>query len=95
MAASNSHKFGQIIGDMLELAIEPRLRNFCQENNLFLDRKGVRLTRKGKLVSWIDVNGNKHDLDFVIEKDATSDTVGHPVAFIEIAWRRYTKHSKN
>jgi len=31
----------------------------------------------------------------VIERDGTSGNQGRPVAFIEAAWRRYTKHSKN
>lgn len=30
-----------------------------------------------------------------MENGGTGDTVGAPVAFIEIAWRRYTKHSRN
>jgi len=33
-------------------------------------------------------------LDFVFERGGTDQKVGRPVAFIEIAWRRYTKHSK-
>ncbi len=49
----------------------------------------------GKKVTWQDKYGNKHDLDFVIEVDGTDNKLGRPVAFIESAWRRYTKHSKN
>lgn len=30
-----------------------------------------------------------------MEKGGTDDTIGIPVAFIETAWRRYTKHSRN
>ena len=55
----------------------------------------MRKGRTGKKVSWFDGNENKHDLDFVLERGATDDTVGIPVAFIESAWRRYTKHSRN
>lgn len=95
MAESSSHKFGQIIGDLLELAIEPHLRKFAKQNKLFLDKKGYRLTRKGKKLSWIDARDNVHDLDFVLERGGTSETLGVPVAFIETAWRRYTKHSRN
>lgn len=95
MARSLSHKFGQIIGDLVELALEPCLQNFAQENRLYLDKKGDRKTRQGKRVSWTDLNGNKHDLDFVLERGGTENTIGVPVAFIESAWRRYTKHSKN
>ncbi|MHC5829777.1 MAG: DNA methyltransferase, partial [Nostoc sp.] len=31
----------------------------------------------------------------MIEVDGTDNKLGRPVAFIESAWRRYTKHSKN
>ncbi len=95
MAESLSHKFGQIIGDLLELAIEPYLQKFAKQNKLFLDKKGIRLTRKGKKLSWTDSKENVHDLDFVIERGGTNDVLGIPVAFIETAWRRYTKHSRN
>jgi hypothetical protein len=95
MAESLSHKFGQIIGDLLELAIEPHLQKFARQNKLFLDKKGVRLTRKGKKLSWTDGKENIHDLDFVLERGGSNKTVGIPVAFIETAWRRYTKHSRN
>ena len=30
-----------------------------------------------------------------MERGGTEDTLGVPIAFIESAWRRYTKHSKN
>lgn len=95
MAESLSHKFGQIIGDLLELAIEPHLRKFAAKNKLFLDKKGIRLTRKGKKLSWTDSKENIHDLDFVLERGGTNEALGVPVAFIETAWRRYTKHSRN
>ena len=39
--------------------------------------------------------GNVHDLDYVFEQGGTEATIGQPKAFIEIAWRRYTKHSRN
>lgn len=95
MAESLSHKFGQIIGDLLELALEPHLEKFSKKHKLYLDKKGERKGRKGKKVSWIDSNNNKHDLDFVLERGGTHELVGVPVAFIESAWRRYTKHSRN
>lgn len=95
MAESLSHKFGQIIGDLLELALEPHLEKFAKKHKLYLDKKGERKGRKGKKVSWVDSNNNKHDLDFVLERGGTHDLVGVPVAFIESAWRRYTKHSRN
>lgn len=95
MGLSYSHKFGQIIGDLLELSITPHLEKFAKENNLFLDKKGTRKARKGKKVTWIDDHGNKHDLDFVIERNGSETKIGEPIAFIESAWRRYTKHSRN
>lgn len=95
MAESLSHKFGQIIGDLLELAIEPHLEKFARKHKLFLDKKGERKARTGKKLSWTDGKDNKHDLDFVLERGGTINKTGIPVAFIEVAWRRYTKHSRN
>ena len=95
MAESLSHKFGQIIGDLLELAIEPHLEKFARKHKLFLDKKGERKARTGKKLSWTDGKANKHDLDFVLERAGTVNKTGIPVAFIEVAWRRYTKHSRN
>jgi len=96
VAESAAHRFGQIIGDLLEEILEPELRRFCESKSLFLDRKGLRPdVRSGKKVSWEDKFGNRHDLDFVVEKPAEDDTQGRPLAFIEAAWRRYTKHSRN
>lgn len=95
MAESLSHKFGQIIGDLLELALEPQLQKFAKKHKLYLDKKGVREARSGKKVTWTDAKENKHDLDFVLERGGTENKIGVPVAFIESAWRRYTKHSKN
>ncbi len=95
MAKSLSHAFGQIIGNVLEATMEPRLRLVAREHRLFLDRKGPRKARKGKKVTWRDHNGNNHDLDFVLERRGTENTIGEPVAFIETAWRRYTRHSRN
>lgn len=96
MANSPSHRFGQIIGDLLEEVMEPKLEEFCRNRGLYLDKGGDRGTvRVGKKVSWDDRYGNSHDLDFVIEKGGSESQQGRPVAFIEAAWRRYTKHSRN
>ncbi len=96
MAASPSHRFGQIIGNLLEEILLPVLLQFCDERGLYLDRHGERAdVRKGVKVSWEDKYGNLHDLDFVIEKNGSARERGKPVAFIEAAWRRYTKHSRN
>ena len=95
MAQSPAHRFGQIIGEVLEAAVLPVLLRFAIKHQLYLDQQGSRLCRTGKKCTWLDGNGNKHDLDFVLERGGTSNEVGTPVAFIETAWRRYTKHSRN
>jgi hypothetical protein len=96
MAESPSHRFGQVVGNLLEEILEPQLEAFCRDRGLYLDKKGLRGgARDGKKVSWKDKYENLHDLDFVIEKDGGPDRLGRPLAFIESAWRRYTKHSRN
>jgi hypothetical protein len=95
MASNPAHKFGQMIGEALEATIEPIIRQFASDHGLFFDKKGKRPARNGKKVCWTDIYGNVHDLDFVLEKGGTATEIGQPVAFIETAWRRYTKHSRN
>jgi len=46
-------------------------------------------------VAWVDARGNSHDLDYVLEQGGSETVSGQPKAFIEMAWRRYTKHSRN
>ena len=96
MALSPSHRFGQIIGELLEEVMGPQFEVFCSSRSLYLDKSGIRgAARDGKKVSWLDKYGNSHDLDFVIEKGGSASVRGRPLAFIEAAWRRYTKHSRN
>src|SRR5438552_3771569 len=95
MAVSPAHRFGQIIGEVLEAGILPILESFAKKHGLYLDKKGLRPARPGKKVTWTDRNENKHDLDFMLERGGTAEEKGNPVAFIETAWRRYTKHSRN
>lgn len=95
MAKSPAHKFGQIIGDVLEAAIVPLLNTFAEKHGLYLDRQGKREARNTRKVTWKDARGSAHDLDFVLERGGTGKIIGTPVAFIETAWRRYTKHSRN
>lgn len=96
MASSPSHKLGQLIGNLLEITFVPIFKDIANRNNLYLDIVGQsRAARKGKKISWQDGYGNSHDLDFVFEYDGSETKLGRPVAFIESAWRRYTKHSKN
>lgn len=81
---------------MLEDIIYPFLKEFSDEHGYYLDKAGTRgKARSGKKVKWQDKYGNDHDLDFVIEDGGTKDVRGRPLAFIEAAWRRYTKHSRN
>jgi hypothetical protein len=96
MAQSPSHRFGQVVGNLLEEILLPELLRFCEEHGLYLDRHGSRAkVRPGKKVKWEDRHGNFHDLDLVIEKGGSDRMRGRPIAFIEAAWRRYTKHSRN
>ena len=96
MAKSPAHKLGQIIGDELEAVIRSPLREMAEEFELYLDYKHARPARGGKRkVAWQDSYGNVHDLDYVLEENGSEEKQGRPRAFIEIAWRRYTKHSRN
>ncbi len=95
MAEAAGHKWGQFIGEYCESAIEPLLQVFADIHGLYLDKKGQRPARTGKKLRWVDSFGNGHDLDYVLERGGTPTKIGTPVAFIESAWRRYTKHSKN
>ena len=88
------------MGEIVEAALEPLFRRLADENSLYLDQKGPRPARqhlenakKGSVI-WTDKDGNQHGLDFVFERGGTDQKIGQPAAFIEIAWRRYTKHSK-
>ena len=95
MAQSPAHRWGQIIGEYLEQIFKKRLEIFAKEHGLYLDSYGKRPARKGAKVSWVDSFENSHDLDFVLERGGDANKIGEPVAFIESAWRRYTKHSRN
>lgn len=96
MAKSPSHALGQIIGYTMEQSFFDMLLPVANEFSLYLDRQGSREARgKRRKVTWTDDSGNAHDLDFVLERNAERDHVGAPAAFIESAWRRYTKHSVN
>ncbi len=96
MAQSPAHRLGQIIGDELEFAIRKPLQAIAEEYGLYLDYKHARPAHGGeKKVAWRDSRGNTHDLDYVLEDGGSEKTLGRPRAFIETAWRRYTKHSRN
>jgi hypothetical protein len=96
MAESLAHKWGQCIGDALEVFVRNILGEIARRHALYLDYKRPRNARRGQgKVTWQDGYGNKHDLDYVLERGGTEDKLGIPIAFVESAWRRYTKHSKN
>jgi hypothetical protein len=96
MAESLAHRWGQIIGDVFETFVRNVLGDVARQHGLYLDFKRPRATRGGQgKVTWQDGYGNKHDLDYVLERGGTDGVLGVPIAFIESAWRRYTKHSKN
>jgi hypothetical protein len=96
MATSPTHRFGQIIGDVLEAALKRPLIEVAKRQGLYLDCKCPRAVRQGNSrVGWLDYKGNRHDLDYVLEAGGSDEVQGRPKAFIEIAYRRYTKHSRN
>ena len=85
-----------MIGDLLEDACVVFVKDIVDEYNLYLDHKHPRDARGGQReVRWSDIDGNVHKLDIVLEEGGSEYEFGSPRAFIEIAWRRYTKHSKN
>ena len=96
MAQSPAHRLGQIIGDELEAALRLPLLRIAEDYGLYLDYKHALPARGGrKKVAWTDLYGNTHDLDYVLEEGGSEKSRGNPRAFIETAWRRYTKHSRN
>lgn len=95
MATAPGHLLGQIIGNVMEQALKPVLQDMADRHDLYLDSDGPRPgVRPGAHVAWVDDLGNSHDLDFVLERGGSDRKQGNPAAFVEAAWRRYTKHSK-
>jgi hypothetical protein len=86
-----------MIGDFVEGLLSTDLKALAERVGLYCDCKGFRpgVRGNGRKVTWQDEKGNKHDLDYVLEKGASDHERGLPVAFIEFTWRRYTKHSVN
>lgn len=96
MAKSYAHMYGEILGDFFELSMIKYLRPTVESLGYYLDYRHERPARNGqKEVRWADLGDNKHKLDIVIEEDGSEQVMGAPRAFIEMAWRRYSKHSKN
>ena len=96
MAISQSHKLGEFIGTFFEDLMKKPISEFADKHGLYFDTNRARKARNNrKVLTWKDAHGNEHRLDFVLEKGGTESAFGEPVAFIELAWRNYTKHSKN
>lgn len=95
--ASPGHKLGQIIGHFFEIYFRDSLYEFAAKHGLYCDSQGLRpnVRQNRTKVTWKDSANNPHDLDYVFESNGSYDKRGEPVAFIELAWRRYTKHSRN
>lgn len=95
MAKSPAHRFGQIIGDILEDTLIEYFAPIARDHGLYVDYKHARAARNGKKeVQWKDINGNQHKLDIVLEEGGSEAHIGVPKAFVEVAWRRYKKHAK-
>ena len=96
MAQSPTHRLGQFIGELIEKSLHKPLAALAKKHGLYLDYKHARPARDGKQkAAWRDLKGNTHDLDYVMEIGGTESMIGRPKAFIEVAYRRYTKHSRN
>lgn len=96
-ASSPGHKLGQMIGQFFEEFFYQDLEDLSLRLGLYFDKKGPRPGVRGKKtkLTWFDARGNAHDMDCVLERKGSNTERGSPAAFIEIAWRRYTKHSRN
>jgi hypothetical protein len=94
---SLGHKLGQVVGEFFESYFAESLGELAKAHGLYCDAKGYRPKVRGrrKKVTWLDSDGNPHDLDYVFEYNGSAEVQGQPAAFIELAWRRYTKHSRN
>lgn len=96
MAKSPSHQLGEFIGAFFEDLMKKPIHEFADKHGLYFDTNCPRKARGNrKTLAWKDVHGNQHLLDYVLERGGTESEFGEPIAFIELAWRNYTKHSKN
>jgi hypothetical protein len=56
MAESPAHKFGQVIGNLIESVVKPPLEEYCEQQGLYLDHQGRRRrARRGRKVRWRDL----------------------------------------
>lgn len=84
MAESAAHKWGQIIGDLLQHSLWEELQKVANRHQLYLDYQRNRPARKGSRVSWQDRYGNSHDLDYVLERGGTDTTIGFHISYDDI-----------
>ncbi len=54
MATAYGHKWGQIIGNLVESSIREILQEIAERYELYLDFKRKRAARKGLKVAWQD-----------------------------------------
>jgi hypothetical protein len=94
---SPSHKLGQKIGEFLQEYFSTDIKKLSKSLGYYFDQQGPCCGVRGdrRKVECVDNRGSSHDMDYVIEKGGTESKKGEPLAFIEVAWRRYTKHSRN
>lgn len=96
MGKAPGHTLGEKLGWFMEEMLIRDYKKFAYTYGVYCDYKHKRKVRNNaQKVSWTDSDGNKHDLDIVYERNGSEEVFGEPCAFIEVAWRRYTKHSKN
>lgn len=94
--SSAAHALGEAIGKTFEDVAPSYAKPIIEECGYYYDYKHPRPARNGNVkVVWEDINGNEHAFDFVAEEGGSEYEIGLPGAFIEVAWRKFSKHSKN
>jgi hypothetical protein len=93
---SAGHALGQLIGDWWERYIcLPQLEIVAKELQLYLDSRFKERTCRGEKLQWADATGQTVDYDFVLELGGSAQLRGIPVGFIEVFWRRGSRHSRD
>ena len=96
MAESLAHRWGQIIGDGFEMFVRKilvRSRSGMDYTTRFQESAcGERRSGQSYMARWLRKQARPR-LCFRTRRNGEKS--GVPIAFIESAWRRYTKHSKN
>jgi hypothetical protein len=93
---SAGHALGQLIGDWWERYIcLPQLEIIAKDLQLYLDSRFKTRECRGEKLQWADVTGQTVDYDFVLELGGSAQSGGIPVGFIEVFWRRGSRHSRD